>query len=328
MYSYLSTTLLDEHLNKTEDFLSPTKKVLDGLIPDAPIPWPELEPLVQQMKDGYRCADLLVLLPGYVPIPSFFEQPQLPASSWIDIPTLRMQKPIVETLANILNQPLSPSIPFSPSGFTIPRAVIPSPLLVRSPKRDSQVCTPQGRARFLASLGVPEERRGSETKILIVSFGGQHFHQPPSRRNSRSQSRDRTPELIETPSIAIPETLSPASYSPISSPDDSNPPTPFLAEQPCVWVSDEDVKTGYGHPGGPFPAIEIDDVTEVAEEFVGPQLLPDDSWIAIVCGVSKEQWENGEDMPEGFYVAPKDVYMPDLTLVADVLLGKLVRGFL
>ncbi|KAJ2917439.1 hypothetical protein MD484_g2995, partial [Candolleomyces efflorescens] len=58
-----------------------------------------------------------------------------------------------------------------------------------------------------------------------------------------------------------------------------------------------------------------------------PRLLPDESWIAVVCGVSKDQWVNpGEDMPEGFYVAPKDVYMPDLTLIADVLLGKLGYG--
>lgn len=61
-------------------------------------------------------------------------------------------------------------------------------------------------------------------------------------------------------------------------------------------------------------------------------LLPDDSWIAIVCGVSKEQWnaQGGEDegLPEGFYVAPKDIYMPDLTAVADVLLGKLVSDLM
>ena len=34
--------------------------------------------------------------------------------------------------------------------------------------------------------------------------------------------------------------------------------------------------------------------------------------------------EDGEELPENFFVAPKDVYMPDLTAVADVLLGKLV----
>jgi hypothetical protein len=58
-----------------------------------------------------------------------------------------------------------------------------------------------------------------------------------------------------------------------------------------------------------------------------PQLLPDPSWIAVVCGVSKEQWApgDGEDrLPDNFFVAPKYVYMPDLTAVADALLGKLV----
>ncbi|KAJ7811096.1 hypothetical protein B0H14DRAFT_1476468 [Mycena olivaceomarginata] len=60
-------------------------------------------------------------------------------------------------------------------------------------------------------------------------------------------------------------------------------------------------------------------------------LLPDPSWIAIVCGVSKEQWNADEgggdsDLPEGFFVAPRDVYMPDLTAIGDVLLGKLGYG--
>ena len=59
-----------------------------------------------------------------------------------------------------------------------------------------------------------------------------------------------------------------------------------------------------------------------------PRLLPDETWIAIVCGVSKE-WamEDGEELPGNFYVAPRDVYMPDLTAVSDVLLGKLVSAF-
>jgi hypothetical protein len=73
-----------------------------------------------------------------------------------------------------------------------------------------------------------------------------------------------------------------------------------------------------------------DENVEAAEEACG--LLPDDSWIAIVCGVTKEQWnavdgDVDEGLPDGFYVAPKDVYMPDLTAVADVLLGKLVGVF-
>lgn len=54
-------------------------------------------------------------------------------------------------------------------------------------------------------------------------------------------------------------------------------------------------------------------------------ILPDESWIAIVCGVPKD-WahEDGNEIPESLFVAPKDVYMPDLTAIADVLLGKLV----
>ena len=56
-------------------------------------------------------------------------------------------------------------------------------------------------------------------------------------------------------------------------------------------------------------------------------LLPGSSWIAVVCGVSQD-WakEDGEELPESFFVAPKHVYMPDLTAAADVLLGKLVSG--
>jgi len=74
------------------------------------------------------------------------------------------------------------------------------------------------------------------------------------------------------------------------------------------------------------PSLNITMVAENLEEVV-PRLLPNDSWIAVVCGVSKE-WgtENGEELPGDFYVAPRDVYMPDLTAVADVLLGKLGYG--
>jgi hypothetical protein len=63
------------------------------------------------------------------------------------------------------------------------------------------------------------------------------------------------------------------------------------------------------------------------EEDEGPFLLPDASWIAVVCGVSKEQWnelESDVDLPSGFFIAPRYVYMPDLMAAADVLLGKLV----
>jgi hypothetical protein len=52
-------------------------------------------------------------------------------------------------------------------------------------------------------------------------------------------------------------------------------------------------------------------------------LLPD-GWIAVVCDVG-DAW-GAEDLPERFYVAPKGVYMPDVTAVGDVVLGKLGYG--
>jgi hypothetical protein len=76
----------------------------------------------------------------------------------------------------------------------------------------------------------------------------------------------------------------------------------------------------------PLPEVQISGESLAAEDTqIG--LLPDESWIAIICGVSKEQWnaENEESgLPEGFYIAPRDVYMPDLIAIGDVVLGKLV----
>jgi hypothetical protein len=91
------------------------------------------------------------------------------------------------------------------------------------------------------------------------------------------------------------------------------------------------------HGAGAFPTLShssyFDSMLQGNDETTLLRgLLPDETWIAIVCGVSREQWntsEGDEDdgLPDGFYVAPKDVYMPDLTVVADVLLGKLVSVY-
>jgi len=63
-------------------------------------------------------------------------------------------------------------------------------------------------------------------------------------------------------------------------------------------------------------------------------MLPRD-WIAIVCGIAsaKDGTENelAEDLPPNFYVMPSTAYVPELTAVSDVVLGKLVgrpRGLL
>lgn len=82
----------------------------------------------------------------------------------------------------------------------------------------------------------------------------------------------------------------------------------------------------------PPPVVEVQDgitiepptegASPTAEEAaIEPRLLPDDSWIAIVCGAG-DAWGH-EHLPMHFFVAPKDVYMPDLTAISDCYLGKL-----
>ena len=53
-------------------------------------------------------------------------------------------------------------------------------------------------------------------------------------------------------------------------------------------------------------------------------LLPR-GWIAIVTGLSGGDNAIREDLPYGFFASEKDVYVPDLTWIADCVLGKLVR---
>jgi hypothetical protein len=99
---------------------------------------------------------------------------------------------------------------------------------------------------------------------------------------------------------------------------------PLLSPSASIQPSTLIVPQIHTIPPTPAGAFEFDEIEDV------PQLLPDASWIAIVCGVSKAQWSSQRDgqdseLPAGFFVAPRDVYMPDLTAVGDVLLGKLVR---
>lgn len=65
-----------------------------------------------------------------------------------------------------------------------------------------------------------------------------------------------------------------------------------------------------------------------SEEEGAAGLLPK-GWIAIVCGLGSGN-EIRNDLPEGFYApdGKKDANVPDLTAVADVLLGKLVSFLL
>ncbi|KWU43930.1 hypothetical protein RHOSPDRAFT_9859, partial [Rhodotorula sp. JG-1b] len=61
--------------------------------------------------------------------------------------------------------------------------------------------------------------------------------------------------------------------------------------------------------------------------YAGPNagLLPQ-GWIAIVTGLSGGDNAIREDLPYGFFASEKDVYVPDLTWIADCVLGKLGYG--
>lgn len=377
VYSYLATPMIDKSGSIYSDDTSYGEKDLERLsdsIPDVPVSAKELEPLVEQMFTGYRCADLLVLLPGFIPIPSFSISPGLPSPAWIDMNTKRMHPEIVTFLRQKPSEAeLHPSLPFPNSPLPLPtRSIISAPLLVRPPTSKGIVYTPEGRSCLLSSIGIPKHLHDElTTKILIVSFGGQVFRKP-SRPGSNCSSRNSSREdLGLSPEPNGDQTQTPtrgqndSAYGQLFSPDLGNfnlHLTAALAERTYTLGKFDHLsmsnRLATSHhlwvPGAPpasksYPNLSINGLPVIQTTPPTPdlstfakfkddgaleeaRLLPDPSWIAIVCGVTKEQWafqSEGEDaeLPEGFYVAPRDVYMPDLTAVGDVLLGKLVGGF-
>ena len=427
---------------------SPDSPCITTLFPiDRPIPHEEVSPLVDQVHAGFRCADLLLRLPGAIPIPSFTPHPSLPSTEWVEVST---QSFIPEVVHHLLKDPCScpllPSLPFplvSQDQAKVPlppRSIIQSPLLVRPP--NPSIYTPEGRSQFLSSIGIPKSAHDPDkTRILIVSFGGQIFHAPRSRSPSPAPSRsgtpnhsprrlernkpdrphtpiadlefidgalakcvppspcktkgkpklsclttdsERTPEesTITRPTVTtvltdftnsparrnttthsqppkaisrrrsnsqriatdhhlwLPGAPSAARKSEFTSPNTQYtpsfeatnpllfpPPLPLVITTPPTPLTpvpqeySQTLAEYVFHPHSPSGLIDVNSASVGSTET--PRLLPED-WIAVVCGASKEQDEGAEQLPEGFYIAPKDVYMPDLTAAADVLLGKLV----
>jgi hypothetical protein len=105
-----------------------------------------------------------------------------------------------------------------------------------------------------------------------------------------------------TPGTEVPQPLAPGAFVEVKM-----PPKDIYLSVPYTLPTPED-----SNAGSP---------TDADPEMC--QLLPD-GWIAVVCGVAKNWGE--EDLPDRFFVAPKDVYMPDVTAMGDVLLGKLGYG--
>lgn len=392
VYSYLSTSFIDgPPTPETDVFDLPAQPPALDLPPDIPIPQETLAPLVHEIVSGFRCADLLLRLPGAIPVPSFSVVPELPSPSWVDHNT----RSFTEEVTAHLKEPLSfhelhSSVDFPDQHGPKPlaRSALPAPLLVRSP--NPSIYTAEGRRRLLNVVGVPPYMHDpNHTKILIVSFGGQVFRKPSSRVHSRSPSRAGTPgafaaavtrslngipreipmskpsdlskeyfpdpdklaaalsstrlsatsaidsgppSLLASPGLPPPRSMTMARTSSLTIP--GAPPVMVPMSSPSKTPARQGIPTLNTIPPSPvqtrvaprqdtLPGWSAEE-EDLVEEF--PSLLPDETWIAVVCGVSKE-WgrENGEELPPGFYVAPRDIYMPDLTAVADVLLGKLVR---
>ncbi|KAF9223707.1 hypothetical protein BS17DRAFT_802241 [Gyrodon lividus] len=372
VYSYLATSYTDHSsVGPRYGGILVDEKVLDE-----PIPNEDIRPLVQQIYEGYRCADFLVRLPGFIPIPSFFASFPLPAPSWTDQEANKLLPEVVHHLTNSLAESeLHATIPFSDTTTLkkrLPRSVIQAPLLVRGITTSPEsVYTPAGRSRFLSSIGIPEYLHDpDETKILIVSFGGQVFRKPSSGRGSssgHSTPGNRTPpernstdlrglNLNEASSShgdtyqsQPPHTTGPfaTGLSQCGSAKLATPSHLYIPGAPPTTKPDTLMAEGTKHPDVVtivdakhttvkgisyccyFDAVITSSPKPLEQAVSEPQLLPNSSWIAIVCGVSKEQWAQGEaedELPDNFFVAPKYVYMPDLTAVADVLLGKLGYG--
>ncbi|KAJ7649812.1 hypothetical protein FB45DRAFT_986244 [Roridomyces roridus] len=349
VYSYLSTSLVDAPTVTSPDESHTVHHHIDAQLADVPVPPEELKPLVEQIHAGYRCADLLLRLPGYIPIPSFAVEPQLPSSEWVNPLTNRFTEHVLALL----------DVPPSASG----RQIIPIPLLVRPPS--PSIYSVAGRSKLLDSIGIPPHRHSN--KILVVSFGGQVFRRPGSATPSTPKrlSRELSPVRHSLDGNHLADALGRLAKSngalprlTLPSPLDSPSPGSLLtssriatASHICIPgappVSKPTSPLSPTSATGGLPSFQTIPPTPIEytpsnvnfepaeDEFDSdyfPQLLPDDSWLAIVCGVSKEQWNAvadggmNDDLPDSFFVAPRDVYMPDLTAVADVLLGKLGYG--
>jgi hypothetical protein len=315
----------------------------------------ELAPLVDQIVADYRCSDLLIRLPGHIPSPAFTNFPSLPSKDWADPSSPTEFLPSIRAFLFQPTPQLShyPSTPFPDPNLrkTLPRQILQAPLIVRHPTDD--IYTPTARTRLFETIGIPIEYHDSQTtRVLLVSFGGQKFKRPSGSPASATGSRAPSPKpTIYNPSLAEPTFPAPTPLMPHRNSVTIPPPShlkEFMAHHRRFNTLPRIATPSHIYiPGAPGPASHPPDisrrsslnrsksrgsrqeesattVTSNEESNVEePRLLPE-GWIAVVCGAGAG-W-TGEALPEGFYVAPSDIYMPDLIALGDVLLGKLGYG--
>ncbi|CAG8611952.1 13063_t:CDS:2 [Funneliformis caledonium] len=125
-----------------------------------------IKKLVEQVIEDYKHSELLIRLPGHIPIPSFSGTQLYPCNT-ITPPSseksflLYNEEKLVNYLSDI-------NAFFSPSSklFKQYRNVIDVPLVVRKSKTCKEI--------VLKNLGIPKKIFNSH-KILMVSFGGQNL---------------------------------------------------------------------------------------------------------------------------------------------------------
>ncbi|THH08591.1 hypothetical protein EW145_g2601 [Phellinidium pouzarii] len=336
VYSYLSIKFPKQSSSPlSSNSLSCPRLNLDSLLEneDEPIPPEELEPLVNELHEGYRCAELLILLPGNIPIPSFGVQPSLPSYLWADPERNTFHEEITSTLtlafsttSAAASTPLHPPIRFPISvnnQKALPRKIIQSPLIVRRPSKDAY--TSEGRKRILDRVGIPTSLQGEDMKILVVSFGGQVFRKPSSRTPSRNGYSPREVERTSSAESA----RSTASRRSADSQTSKCSKESFVhvkapvASLEHLWVpgappaSKQPLSDRPANVGTDSEESEIESESEFESE---PQFLPDDSWIVIVCGATGDPKATRSDSTDSTGSTGSS------DAVGDVLLGKLGYG--
>ncbi|RIA82534.1 hypothetical protein C1645_788192 [Glomus cerebriforme] len=128
-----------------------------------------IKKLVEYVIEDYKNSELLIRLPGYIPIPSFSGTKLYPDNAIPSYPSYNDEKSLYneEKLVNYLSDVNSFfSSPSNTSKLLKHRNVIDVPLVVRKSKTSKEI--------VLKNLGVPKEIFNTH-KILMVSFGGQNL---------------------------------------------------------------------------------------------------------------------------------------------------------
>ena len=162
---------------------------------EAPLERAEMLALAEQTRDMYACANLVVRLPGVIPLPAFEQDMALPEPRTIDAWLTAPQPPppppppqadddddddneFTPEMSERLRRPAREIPKRRPS-----LEIVDGPLIVRAPSERSRAYTRAFRAQTLGSVfSVPRDvATRDDLRVLLVSFGGQVVGAAPDR---------------------------------------------------------------------------------------------------------------------------------------------------